>query len=255
MPTKVTSTHEFSTMTLLTWVGVILAGFFAFRWINAKTAVKAATTGGYVGGGSDSGADYGSDYYAPYGNQSGLLQQLLGALLGLKSSGGGSGGSKASSPNDPTKGIGSSSSNTGSLTDTLNSLKEGLFGNGDLQGGESNPLFGGDSLITASNLSAYDNNEPSLFTIPYQDANQQLTGFDNGFNDGFSIPYEDQNQQLQMTGFDIGSSNTGDAGTMSTGNETVFQIDPSDFGGGSGGGQSFSAADEGISGSEGDDGD
>jgi hypothetical protein len=194
--------------TIITIAVVVIVAYVAFRWINGKTTAKAATSGGYVGGGSDSG----QDYYAPYETQTSTdpLSQIMSALGNLlsRSSGGKGSGSGSGFGNNASSSKTASGSSDWSLVNILGDLTSGFIpGTNDLQGDESNPAFGGDSLFTASTDST-------------------LYGADN------SIPYEDANLQLPLTGTDYYG---GDSGTTSTGDETVFQI-PQDGGGGGGGG-------------------
>lgn len=205
---------------VFTVVAVIVVVYFGYRLLKPAAAQAATSPGGIYGNG-------GYDPYNPYsqpttGNGGGLLSSLLN-LLGLgkgsssgRSGGGLSGGSSGagggSSSSKPGANTASYSNTSSPVADIYNSIVEGLYGNGQLQGSESNPDLGGYSLSTyepdySGDLSGYQ--------IPYEDAGQQ---FDFGGGQPYTGGWSQQDFQ------DNGSS--GYVDTTSYGGD--FSIDDGD---------------------------
>lgn len=192
--------------TILTVGLLAIGGFIAWRLFGGGTKKVQAASSPDVGG-TYGGSQYPDDYYPPYygdtGQQS-LWQQILQALLGGKSGGGGiSMGKGSGSSSDSGSGRNSSGSSGSGNTDIFNSILEGLWGNGNLQGGESNSDFGGDSLFT------YD---PGA-------SDEELAGY--------QIPYEDSGELLNLPSYYPSPDPI-----ETSGDETQYQIDPSSYGGG-----------------------
>lgn len=190
---------------VLVIAAVAVVAYFGYRLFFGRK-VQAASSGGYYGGsgGYGSQAGYGTGYSA--GNSLGsTLGNLLNKLLGGSKSSGSSGkGSSSAGGGQPGGAAGKSqagktsgSSSGGGLTDIYNAIVEGLIVSGpdagQLQGSQSDPLFGGDSLLdyqpnyfSDSSLSDYQIPSESLTDFPLM-----ASPSDPSANDWMNIPYED----------------------------------------------------------------
>ena len=161
---------------IFTAVAVVVVVYFGYRLLKPAAAQAATSPGGIYGNG---GYDPYNPYSQPNTGGGGLLSSLLRALgLGGSSSSGGARGSLSGGSGSGGSGGSGSKLNTASygnsgspMADIYNSIVEGLYGNGQIDGSESNPDLGGYSLQTyqpdySGDLSGYQ--------IPYQDAGQQF---------------------------------------------------------------------------------
>jgi len=178
--------------TIFTVAIVALAAFVVWQLFGKKSTPR-----GQAGSGGSGGA--GGDVITPYDPYSGngnvpSSKSGLGLSAGTGSGTGSGKGSRSSS---------SGSSGNGGATDFLNSLKEGLYptagGGYGVMGSESDPEFGGDSLLTVNNLSAYGNE--SGMDIPLEDQNQQLTDFGYSVDDASSHPSMPSNSDSETNSF------------------------------------------------------
>lgn len=179
---------------VLTAVAVVVVVYFGYRLLKPGAAQAATSPGGIYGNG-------GYDPYNTYSQPStggGLLSQLLKALgLGSGSSSGGRGSLSGGGSGSGGSGSGSSGSklNTASygasspMADIYNSIVEGLYGNGQIDGSEANPDLGGYSL---QNYTPDYSGDLGGYQIPYQDAGQQ---WDFGGGQPYTGGYSNQDYQ------------------------------------------------------------
>jgi hypothetical protein len=209
---------------VFTAVAVVVIVYFGYRLLKPAAAQAATSPGGIYGNG---GYDPYNPYSQPNTGGGGLLSSLLRALgLGGGSSSGGARGSLSGGSGSGGSGSGGGSGsklNTASygasspMADIYNSIVEGLYGNGLVDGSESNPDLGGYSLQTyqpdySGDLSGYQ--------IPYQDAGQQWDfgggqpytgGYSNqDYQDNGSNGYADTTSYTDAGGIDGGGYDSGD---------------------------------------------
>lgn len=194
MATKSTN----GTLWTLVFIAIVVIVFWKVIWPKIKNAGNSGSSGN--GAAANAGGDpYASDNgWNPWqsgqnggGSGSGLNLGGGGSFGGGSSGGGGSPGSQTGGPS----GAGYAnpySDGTGNNADFFNSLLEGLYtdsqGNVLVQGSESNPEFGGDSLFTFSDNNSNVNplTDGSGGYIPYAGPDQDTTSLLNSFTNWFS---------------------------------------------------------------------